>query len=328
MFAKELESTLTTCIREGFPVLIKGAPGVGKTSIIEKVGRKIKYDLVVSHPVISGPEDFKGQPWVIDGKATFLPYGDLQILIDADKPTIYFLDDLGQASPSVQAACMQLLLARRINDHKVSNKVVFIAATNRREDRAGVTGILEPVKSRFYTILELQANTDDWILWAYENDMPAKLIGYLSFQPQDILTNEATADIVNHPNPRCFEHVGRLINVGLENIEVLSGAIGSGCAAKMIGFFKVYADLPEIAGILLRPDTSPIPTEPSAKYAVISALVEKMTLENEKQIFKYGNRMTDDFSTLLVRNMIRKNAKIQNTKSFIEWATNHKDVLI
>ena len=66
-----------------------------------------------------------------------------------------FLDDLGQAPMSVQAAAMQLILARRINGFKISDKVIFMAATNRREDKAGVTGILEPVKSRFAWIVEL-----------------------------------------------------------------------------------------------------------------------------------------------------------------------------
>ncbi len=73
----------------------------------------------------------------------------------ATKLTACFIDDLGQATPAVQAAAMQLILARTLNGHRVSDHVVFIAATNRRTDRAGVSGILEPVKSRFATLVEL-----------------------------------------------------------------------------------------------------------------------------------------------------------------------------
>ena len=90
-------------------------------------------------------------PFVTDGQAEFLPFGDLRALIQADKDTVFFLDDLGQAPPTVQAAAMQLILARRINGHHVSDSVTFIAATNRKQDKAGVSGILEPVKSRFAT---------------------------------------------------------------------------------------------------------------------------------------------------------------------------------
>ncbi len=124
------------------------------------------------HPVVSDPTDFKGLPGIIGDKAEFLPFGDLRQMIEADKPTIVFLDDLGQAPAVVQAACMQLLLARQINGKKISGHIVFIAATNRREDRAGVTGILEPVKSRFKTILDLEVSADEWTEWAFKNNMP------------------------------------------------------------------------------------------------------------------------------------------------------------
>ena len=57
--------------------------------------------------------------------AYFLPYGELHEILHAQEETIFFLDDLGQATPAVQAACMQLILARRINGHIVSDKVTF-----------------------------------------------------------------------------------------------------------------------------------------------------------------------------------------------------------
>lgn len=328
MNAKVLEEKLTVCLGAGFPVLVKGAPGVGKTDIIKKVSKKLKHHLIISHPVVSDPTDYKGLPGIVNGGAEFLPFGELRMLIEAEKPTIFFLDDLGQAPAVVQAACMQLLLARRINGHKISDKVVFVAATNRREDRAGVTGILEPVKSRFYTILELVAEADSWIEWAFENKMPAGLIGFIHFRPALICTNEATSDIVNHPCPRTFEHAGRLMNIGLEDVETLSGTLGAGCAAELTGFLKIYKSLPNIAAIILKPDDAVVPDEPAALYAVVSALVEKASPDNVPMIFKYGNRLPADFSTLLVRDMIRKNQKIQHTKSFIEWATKHKEVLM
>jgi hypothetical protein len=57
---------------------------------------------------------------------------------------------------------MQLILARRVNSFTLPDCVSFVAASNRRQDKAGVTGILEPVKSRFATILEVSPDLDDW----------------------------------------------------------------------------------------------------------------------------------------------------------------------
>jgi len=328
MNAKQLKETLKKTVKAGLPVLVKGAPGIGKSDIIAQVAKELKYDLIISHPVVSDPTDYKGLPGIVNGKAEFLPFGDLRNLIEAKKSTIAFLDDVGQAPAVVQAALMQLILARRVNGKKVSDKVVFIAATNRREDRAGVTGILEPVKSRFATIIELQPTADEWIEWAFENDMPAELIGFISFRPSLLYEGKATADIVNHPCPRTIAYAGKLINIGIDDIETLAGAVGEGCAVELVGFMQVYKSLPNISAILTDPNNAKVPTEPAALYAIVSTLVDKITKDNANKVLKYGNRLPADFSVLLVRDSIRKEPKVQNTKGFIQWATLHKDVLL
>ena len=328
MNAKQLKETLRKTVKAGLPVLIKGAPGVGKSDIVVQVAKELKMDLIISHPVVSDPTDFKGLPGIVDGEAEFLPFGDLRRLIKAKKPTIAFLDDLGQAPAVVQAAAMQLILARKVNDHKISNKVIFIAATNRRQDRAGVTGILEPVKSRFSTIIQLDPTADEWIEWAFENDMPAELISFIHFRPSLLHSEKSTADIVNHSCPRTIAYCGKLIKAGLDDIEILSGAVGEGCAIELVGFMEVYKSLPNISAILTDPQNAIVPTEPAALYAVVSALTEKITMDNASRILKYGNRLPADFSVLLVRDSIRKEPGIQNTKAFIRWVTLHKDVLL
>ncbi|MFP3700463.1 ATP-binding protein, partial [Burkholderia sp. SIMBA_013] len=94
---------------------------------------------------------------------------------------IWFLDDLGQAAPSVQAAKMQLLLARRIGEHKLPDNVTFLAATNRRKDNAGVSGILDPLMDRFATHVELVADIHEWTSWALAHGVPAELVAFLRF---------------------------------------------------------------------------------------------------------------------------------------------------
>src|SRR6185312_7031090 len=107
-----LSGYLKKAIVRNYPVLIKGKPGIGKTEIISAAASDADSDLIISHPVVADPTDFKGLPFpTSDGRAEFLPYGDLDRIKKASKKTVYFLDDLGQASAAVQAACMQLILA-------------------------------------------------------------------------------------------------------------------------------------------------------------------------------------------------------------------------
>ncbi len=329
MSPKELKETLLKAMKARLPVLIKGAPGIGKSDIVAQVAAELKMDLIISHPVVCDPTDFKGLPGIVDGEAEFLPFGDLRQLMEAKKPTIALLDDLGQAPAVVQAAAMQLILARKVNSHDISKKVVFVAATNRRQDRAGVTGILEPVKSRFATIIELTADAKEWVEWALHNDMPAELIGFVNFRPTLLNKGEATADIVNHSCPRTMAYAGKLIDAGLANLEVLTGALGEGVATELVGFLRIWENLPSIDAILLDPKGVDVPKdEPAALYAIAAALVEKATKDSAARIITYGNRMPTEFSILLVRDMIRKEPKIQNTKAFINWASKHQDILI
>ena len=45
------------------PILLVGAPGVGKSSIVEQAAESSGFDIIISHPVVSDPTDFKCLPW-------------------------------------------------------------------------------------------------------------------------------------------------------------------------------------------------------------------------------------------------------------------------
>lgn len=327
MRPKELKDLLVTCIKAGLPVLIKGQPGVGKSDIVEQAAAECKADFILRHPVVEDPTDYKGAPAVLDGKADFLPFGDLRALMLAKKLTVCMIDDLGQAAPVVQAAAMQLILARRINGHKISDKVIFISATNRREDKAGVTSILEPVKSRFATIVQLDVNVDDWCEWALQHDVPPELVAFIRFRPQLLSDWKPTNDIVNGPCPRTVARMGQLYAAGVRTLEPLAGAVGQGFATEFLGFIRVWQSLPSIDGILIDPTSGNIPDSPAALYAIVSALSGRATAANADRIVRYARRLPEEFGVLLVRDLIRVCPTATSCKEFIAWATEHQDAL-
>lgn len=333
MKASQLTSALCFAIKHKLPILIKGAPGIGKSDIVAQACTEAGAELIVSHPVVSDPTDYKGLPFPVKDKAeaSFLPFGELLKLIKADKPTVFFLDDLGQAPMSVQAACMQLILARRVNGHKVSDHVVFMAATNRRQDKAAVMGILEPVKSRFAGILELEVDIDDWASWAYANSMPAQLIAFIHYRPNLLHDFNPTADIVNSPSPRTVAYVGKLLNAGIPaglEYELISGAAGEGFAAEFLGFLRIFDGLPDLATILNDPEHAMVPNEPSVLFAVVGALVAKAERKNFARIIAYANRLPGEFQVLIIKDCIKHNAQLASTQEFISWSANHTELIL
>jgi hypothetical protein len=328
----KLKSYLAYAVPKNYPVLIKGKPGIGKTDIIEAAALEAKAELIVSHPVVSDPTDFKGLPFASkDGlSADFLPYGDLNRLTKAKKKTVFFLDDLGQAPAVVQAACMQLLLARKINGHAVSDHVTFVAATNRREDKAGVSGILEPVKSRFMTILNLEVDVDDWVRWAIGADMPAELTSFVRFKPNVLEGGPASKDIENTSCPRTLAHVGIQQNNGLpEELypEVFAGAAGPAFAIEYMTFMKMVKQLPSLDSIIADPDKAKVVKEPSINYAIIGGLARKMDDQTIAPIVRYLDRLQPEFNVACMTDGASRNPSVCKNKAYIAWASKHNHIL-
>ena len=335
MKPSSLSLLLSKTIPERMPVLVTGAPGVGKSDIIGAAAMAAGAELIISHPVVSDPTDYKGLPYAKDGKAFFLPYGDAERIISTTALTVFLFDDLGQAPPSVQAACMQWLLARRLNDKKISDSVCFIAATNRKQDRAGVTGMLEPVKSRFFSIVELTPDAEDWTTWALSNGMPTELIAFMRFRPGLLYDFKPSAGMNNSPCPRTVANVGRLIGLGLDEsmeLEVYGGAAGEGFAVEFCAFLRMFRRMISPEVVLMSPDTAPIPDESGTLYALCTALARLVDDNSATRFFRYLDRLSSagkaEFAVMAVSDAIRQKPEIQNTRASIEWFTRNQAVMV
>lgn len=335
MKPSELTAFLAQTIAARLPVLITGAPGIGKSDIVSAAAMTAGAELILSHPAVADPTDVKGLPWVVDGSATFLPFGELNRAINAERLTVWFLDDLGQASPAVQASYMQLLLARRVNGHVLSDNVVFIAATNRRTDRAGVSGILEPVKSRFGAIVELTPDLNEWSSWALDNGIAPELIAFLRFQPDLLCKFAATADLTNSPVPRTWSNVSKLLSLNLSpavQAAAFSGAVGEGAATEFLAFLRLYRELPNVDAILMNPDGGDIPTAPATLYALTGALAHRTTEQNFGRIARYAERLltagSGEFAVMLVRDAIKRHPAVTATQAYVRLCVGEMGQLV
>jgi len=326
MRASELKKFLKWSFKKNYPILIKGAPGIGKTDIVTWAANKLKYDLLIMHPVVDSPIDYKGLGTIIDGKAVFLPYGNLELLMTAKKPLVIFFDDLGQAPAAVQSAVMQLLLARSLNGKKISKFVRFVAATNRREDKANVSGILEPVKSRFASIVELEVNVNDWIIWAEKKGMPNSLVHYIQFKPTMLLNFKATRAIENSPCPRTVTFAGMMVNDKLPQdllFEAIKGAAGEAFAAEYTAFIRVYKELPTVKEIQADPNNCKLPTEVSAKFAIMGMILDVITAGNMGKFLTYLDRLGNEITTATMKLCSVKKPEVCKNTDYVNWAINH-----
>ncbi len=336
MKPSQVKTVLNACISNRLPVLLVGAPGVGKTDMVVRASQDAGADLLTVYCATSDPTDPRGVPatWATaDGQvADFIPTGWLKQLIHADRPLVCFLDDVGAATPAVQLSMMNLVLARKTGDGTpISDHVVFIAATNRRQDKAGVTGMLEPFKSRWATIIHFESDLEDWVDWALQANMPTELISFVRFRPDLLHDFTPSADLVNTPCPRTVANVGKLMMAGLPReveYDVYSGAAGEGFAAELLGFLDICRELPSPDAILMDPANADVPEKPATLYAMCGALAAKASQQTIERLVCYANRLPDEFSVLLMRDVLKKDKTVVNTRPYIEWGSKHKDVLL
>jgi hypothetical protein len=218
---------------------------------------------------------------------------------------------------------MQLLLARRIGEHVLPPNVTFLAATNRRTDNAGVSGILAPVVSRFATVVELSPTIDDWTKWAVGAGIPPALIAFLRFRPDLLSVPSTTRDIENSPSPRSWRFVAKTMAIVPKHLEHISfaGSVGEGAADEFVSFLQIFRELPSPDSILLNPDVAVIPTNLAALYAVSASLAVHASEANFDRVMVYVERLIagglSEYAALLVRDALRRTPAIANSYAFI-----------
>jgi hypothetical protein len=331
-----LEDLLRATIPAYRPVLITGMPGVGKTELVRKVCSDVGFRLLVSHPVIKNPTDYRGLPWLFktedgNGEAVFVPFEDLKAMITADVPTCVFFDDMGQAQKSVQAPLMQIIQERAIDGQAISDKVVFVAATNRKQDKAGVTGIIEPLKSRFTTIVEYEPEVDHWVDWAYGAGVDPALVAFIRFRPQFLTDFTPTADLTNSAVARTIENLDRLVKLNLPascRYAAYVGAVGEGCASEWKAFQDIHSKLPSLSKIKTDPTYDDVPTDISVCYALIGALITQVDRKNIGNVYTYIGRLPFEYQALWHKDVTKMHPALIQTAAYVKWSADNGQNLV
>lgn len=337
MRINEVSTILKSAIPAGLNVLLVGAPGVGKTDIVRQAAAELKMNLAIDCPAVRDPTDYGGLPFPSeDGKsARFLPFGFLHQAMKATetKRMLWFLDDLGQAREETQSAIMPLIHGGQGGENIINPKFVsFVAATNRKEDRAGVRGLLEPVKSRFHTILNVDVHIDDWTAWAYQHDVHPYVLATLRNMPSLLLKFTPSADMVQSPSPRSWKHASDICKLGIPEsslMDAIIGTVGIEGANALMAMIVIGKDLPDPHTVLQDGKRAPIPQEASARYALCEALIAVADLDTFGGFCEYTEKLYEkghgEFTYQMLMAMVSKHAgKFQNSPGFNNLLNNQK----
>ncbi len=279
MTALELQGFLNQLIASNvkLAVMLWGAPGIGKSSIVQQVAKAQGLDFVDVRLSQLAPTDLRGLPVAENGTAKWFP----PEFLPTSGSGIFFLDELNMAAPTMQGIAQQLILDRAVGSYILPDGWFVWAAGNRREDRASVFEMPAPLANRFLH-LEMSADLDSFKRYALDKNLNERIIAFLAFRPNLLHAPDNARPA--WASPRSWEMASKLLAAGLP----IAPAVGEGTEAEFRAFERIYSSLPEIDAILNGATHLEFPTEPSARYAVtIGLAIRGSGVEQVLNAFKW-----------------------------------------
>lgn len=303
-------TALGVAVSAGVPVLLWGAPGTGKSSVVRDLAAAMGWPCEVVIASIREPSDFAGLPIVVDGGVRFAPPGWAISLAGAGRGLL-FLDEISTAPPAVQAALLRVVLERTVGDLRLPDAVVVVAAANPPDQAADGWDLSAPLANRFCHL--------DWSIDAatvaegFTGGFPrpvvpelgpvgdgasdresggegvraparirsrAEVATFLLLRPGSVVVapTERAAAGRAWPSPRTWEMAADLLAAGrtlaVEG-EVLSalvcGCVGQGAGIEFLSWLSEL-DLPDPETVLADPEGFELPERGDRAYAVLTSV--------------------------------------------------------
>jgi hypothetical protein len=232
------------------PVFIWGAPGIGKSSIVEKFAAEVGLSCVSLLGSQLAPEDIIGVPQIIDGKSVFCP----PRMIARETPYCLFLDELNACSQEVQKAFYSLIHDRRVGEYHLPKGSIIIGAGNRAQDNAIVKPMSSALINRMFHV-ELLASHRDWLEWAGAAGIHPHILEYIGLRP-DHLWRQPPKTEEPFSTPRAWHMLSDALysygdGISGGNLEILaSGCLSPQHAVQFRAFVKQIRNRYALAKII------------------------------------------------------------------------------
>jgi hypothetical protein len=169
------------------PVFIWGAPGTGKSSIVQQFSEQLGLPCVSLLGSQLAPEDIIGVPQIIEGVSVFSP----PRMIARKEPYCLFLDELNACSHEVQKSFYSLINERRVGEYYLPEGSIVIGAGNRAHDSAIVKPMSSALLNRLVHV-HLRVSHRDWLQWARQNAIHELILNYIELRPDHLFTQPPT----------------------------------------------------------------------------------------------------------------------------------------
>lgn len=275
------------------PVFIWGAPGTGKSALVQKFADDVGLPCVSLLGSQLAPEDIIGIPKIEGETSCFIP----PKMIARKEPYVLFLDELNACSQEVQKAFYSLIHERRIGEYHLLKGSVVIGAGNRSQDSAIVKTMSSALINRMFHV-QLTVNPNQWLEWAYSENIHSWVTDYITQRP-DHLFSEPPKTEEPYSTPRSWHMLSDALKeygAGEKNIpegilRVLAyGSVSPKHAGQFLAFVKQAGNKNLLSKIIK--GEAKFPSDPSQRdvlYFVAQSFRSKLLMELPKDKQKLDN---------------------------------------
>jgi hypothetical protein len=289
--------------------LLRGAPGVGKSSILAALAKDLPDYLPCYIDVSTVDLGDIAMP-VIDRDAmvtNYAPNARFGLGRGQNRPVILMLDELTKAARPVLNMLLPVILERRLGDVPLPTGSIVFATGNLETDGVGDT-LPGHAANRMSTLDYGNPTVDEWLGWAANNDVAPEVMAFARDFPQvferyDLIDKAEKNPYIFSPltgntkafcSPRSMEKASNLIkqrnSLGAALLPALIGTLGESAARDLEALVHLADGMTSFASIVADPDKARLPDGAGAYFLMAFSLAARAKEDTLGAIITYVNR--------------------------------------
>lgn len=207
------------------PVFLLGAPGIGKTAVMEQIAQELGIALVSYSMTHHTRQSALGLPFIAHKEYEGLSYDVSEYTMSEIIASIYdvmrdsgiqegilFLDEINCVSETLAPAMLQFLQYKVFGRHRVPEGWVIVTAGNPPEYNKSVREFDIVTLDRM-KILEVEADYAAWKEYAKDSSLHTAVINYLDLKKEDFYLVETTVRGKSYITARGWEDLSTVITL-------------------------------------------------------------------------------------------------------------------
>ena len=215
------------------PLLLSGAAGLGKTSIVKQFAKDAGVNIYEYRAAYAEAGDLKGLCNPEDGLMKFLRPEDLPP--ESDENCILFFDEINRASTSVMNCILQASDgSNKIATHKLPKGCLVVAAVNPDDANHSVNWMDFALINRF-NIVSVDYDLKALIAYAKKAQWHQNVISFMTMESAIFVQNGDFDGQSNKATPRSLEYMSDMEKAGIAENKMAHKATACGLLGETLG---------------------------------------------------------------------------------------------